>query len=157
MIAWLTVIVLIVIGLSLINIEVVFIPGTTVVGIFGVIIAAGGIFFGFLYFGQATGFTILSISLAATLGSLIYFFKNNSWKAMSLQDTMKGKVNEGLTETLKIGEEGITISTLRPSGKAEFFGRQYEVHTFGDYVDSGKKVAIIKIESNKILVEPIKS
>lgn len=157
MVAWLTVIVLIVIGLSLINIEVIFIPGTTIVGLFGVIIAAGGIFFSFLYFGQSTGFTVLTVSLVVTLGSLIYFFKNNSWKSMSLHDTMKGKVNEGLTGTLKVGEEGITISTLRPSGKAEFFGKQYEVYTHEGYINAGEKVTILKIESNKILVEPIKS
>jgi membrane-bound ClpP family serine protease len=63
-------------------------------------------------------------------------------------------VNEGMLDTLNIGDEGKTISTLRPIGKAEFRNRQYEVKTGGDYVDTGTPVRITLIHSNQIIVEP---
>ena len=154
MTAWLTVILLVVIGLTLINIEVIFIPGTTVVGLLGAVIATAGVVFSFIYFDNTIGFVVLGLTVVITAGSVVYFFKNNTWKAFALHDTIKGKVNEGLTGALKVGEQGLTTSSLRPVGKAEFWGQQYEVHTVGDYVDSGIKVTIVKIESNKILVEP---
>lgn len=155
MTAWLTVLLLIVIGLSLINIEVIFVPGTTIVGLLGAIMAITGVVFSFIYFDNTTGFLVLAVTLTVTVGSLVYFFKNNTWKAMALHDSIKSKVNEGLTGALEVGAEGVAISSLRPVGKAEFWGKQFEVHTVGDYVDNGTKLTIVKIESNKILVEPL--
>jgi len=57
--------------------------------------------------------------------------------------------------TVQIGDEGITLSTLRPIGKAEFNSKTYEVKTSGNYVDRGEKVKITQIESHQIVVEPI--
>lgn len=157
MTAWLIVIVLVLIGLFLINIEVIFVPGTTFVGLLGVLIAGAGVFYSFIKFENPIGFYVLGFTLAVSLFTLVYFFKNKTWKKFALQDVMEGKFNEGLTTALKVGQEGNAISSLRPIGKAEFFGKEYEVSTLGDYVDSGTKLTIIKIASNKILVEPIKS
>lgn len=157
MTAWLTVILLIVIGLALINIEVVFVPGTTIVGIAGVLIAAAGVTYSFIKFDNSTGFIVLGITVSLSLATLIYFFKNETWKTMALHNSAKGRVNEGLTGALQVGTQGVAISSLRPFGKAEFAEKQFEVSTVGDYVEEGTKITIIKIESNKILVEPIKS
>ena len=157
MTAWLIITLLILIGLALINIEIVFVPGTTIVGLMGVILAGAGIFYTFKKFDNSTGFLVLGITLIFCLASIIYFFKNETWKGMALHDSMKGRVNEGLLVTLEPGTEGVAISSLRPYGKAEFLKKQYEVCTVGDYVEAGTKISIIKIEPNKILVEPIKS
>jgi membrane-bound ClpP family serine protease len=64
-------------------------------------------------------------------------------------------VNEGLTAKLQVAQRGVAISSLRPIGKAEFEGKTYEVKTFGDYIDSGTKIEIIKIEQNNIYVQTI--
>ena len=156
MTAWLIVTLLILIGLALINIEVIFVPGTTLVGILGVIIAIAGVFFSFVYFDRTTGFIVMTATLVMGLGSLFYFFKKGTWKGMALSDSIESRVNDGLLGKLQVGAEGVAVSTLRPFGKAEFWGQQFEVHTLGGYVESGTKLTIIKIESNKILVEPIK-
>ncbi|MGK7388770.1 MAG: NfeD family protein [Candidatus Cyclobacteriaceae bacterium M2_1C_046] len=157
MTAWIIVVILVLIGLFLINIEVIFVPGTTFVGLLGVLFAGAGIAYSFIKFENNTGFYVLGVTLALSLFTLVYFFKNQTWKKFSLEDVNKGRVNEGLTGALKVGQEGTAVSSLRPMGKAEFFGQEYEVSTLGDYTDAGTKLTIIKIESNKILVEPIKS
>lgn len=157
MVAWLIVVILVLIGLFLINIEVIFIPGTTFVGLLGIIIAGAGVAYSFIKFDNTTGFYVLGITLALSLFTLIYFFKNQTWKQFSLEDISESRVNEGMTGALLVGQEGVAVSSLRPVGKAEFFGKEYEVTTLGDYVDTGTKLTIIKIDSNKILVEPIKS
>ena len=60
-----------------------------------------------------------------------------------------------MIDPLNIGDEGKTISTLRPIGKAEFNNKQFEVKTSGDYLDTGTPIRITKIHSNQIIVEPI--
>ena len=56
---------------------------------------------------------------------------------------------------VQIGDEGITLSTLRPMGKAEFHNQTFEVKTAGNYIDRGEKVKITHIESHQIVVEPL--
>ena len=152
---WSIVISLILLGLVLIIIEIIFVPGTTFVGLVGFIFLAIGIFLSFRYFGSETGWTIVGAS-AVVSGSLFYYsFKANVWGRFALKSSIQSKVNEGELDHLSVGLEGFTVSALRPVGKAELLSKQFEVKTVGEYLDSGTKIRIIKILSNQIIVEPI--
>lgn len=155
MLMWIIIIALLMIGLALIVAELVFIPGTTVVGILGFIFSATGIIISYKHFGSDVGFYILLGMSTVTLVTLFYSFRSGSWSRFSLKSSIKSKVNEGMGDTLHVGDEGKTISTLRPIGKAEFHNKQFEVKTGGDYVESGTPIRIVLIHSNQILVEPI--
>ncbi len=157
MLMWIIIISLLLIGLALIIVELVFIPGTTVVGLLGLIFAVVGIVISYSHFGSAVGFYILLGTLATTLVALFYSFRSGAWKKFSLKSSMKSKVNDGIMDTVSIGDEGITLSTLRPVGKAEFKSRTFEVKTSGNYVERGEKVRITQIELHQIVVEPLNS
>ena len=155
MIEWVTVISLILFGLILIIAEVIVIPGTTIVGILGFICLIVGIGFSFSYFGSETGWVTVGVS-AGTAGVILYYsFKADVWSRFSSKSKIDSRVNEGELDSLKVGDEGVTISSLRPVGKAELNGKLYEVKSFGDYLDNGIKIKIIKINSSQIIVEPI--
>lgn len=146
---------LILIGLMLIVIEVIFIPGTTVVGLVGFIFLVVGVGLSFKHFGADTGWATLGGS-AVTAGAILYFaFKTNVWARFSLKSSMQGKVNEGMLDPLTVGMTGTSTSVLRPMGNAEINGKLYEVRTLGDYVESGKSIRIIRISENKVFVESI--
>jgi membrane-bound ClpP family serine protease len=154
-IEWVTVISLILFGLILIVVEVIVIPGTTIVGILGFIFLIIGIVFSFSYFGSETGWVTVGVS-AGTAGVILYYsFKADVWSRFSSKTKIDSRVNEGELDSLKIGDEGVTVSSLRPVGKAELNGKLYEVKSFGDYLDNGIKIKIIKINSSQIIVEPI--
>lgn len=147
--------VLILIGLALIIAEIIFVPGTTFVGILGLLATGYGIYLTFTKYGSEAG-TWVTVGSAVLFGISLYFsFKKGAWDKLSLKDTMQGRVNEGLTSKLQVGQEGITRSAVRPIGKAEFDEVEYEVRSMGNYIDSGTAVRIIKIVNNNIFVEPI--
>ena len=152
---WSVIISLIVLGLVLIIIEIIFVPGTTFVGVGGFVFLIIGIFLSFNYFGRETGWTIVGISSVISGGLFYYSFKANVWSRFALKSSIDSKVNEGDLDHLRLGQEGITISALRPVGKAELLNKLFEVKTLGEYVDSGTRIRIIKILSNQIIVEPI--
>lgn len=155
MIEWVTVISLIFFGLLLVVAEIIFVPGTTVVGIIGFIFLIIGIGFSFSYFGAETGWITVG-STAVASGLVLYVaFKANVWKRFSLKSAITSKVNEGEVEQLLIGTEGVAISALRPVGKAELDNKQYEVKTMGEYLDSGRRIRVVRIFMNQIIVEPI--
>jgi membrane-bound ClpP family serine protease len=155
MIEWVTVISLILFGMFLLIAEIIFVPGTTIVGIIGFLSLFFGVGLSFNYFGSETGWITVGISSVVSGGILYYAFKVNLWRRFSLKNTSDSKFNEGHLDALFVGMEGHTISALRPIGKAELNNKQYEVKTMGKYLDSGCRIKVIRIISNQIIVEPL--
>ncbi len=152
---WIIVIFLVLFGLSLIVAEVIFVPGTTLVGVLGFVLTAAGVYMGFTTFGDATGMWLLGGSLLGGCGALFYGLRSNAWTRFSLNSTSNSRVNDEFIHALPLGAIGKAISELRPQGKAEFNEKVYEVRTFGQYLESGTEVRIAKIESHTIYVEPL--
>ena len=63
------------------------------------------------------------------------------------------------TEQLKglMGATGVVTTPLRPVGMCEFSGQKVECVAEGGYVDKGKKVQVIEVQSTKVVVRVIES
>jgi Membrane-bound serine protease (ClpP class) len=152
---WIIIFSLLIIGLALVIVEVVFVPGTTVVGIIGVIFAGAGIIFSFRHYGNETGSYMLLGSAVVTAVALYFSFRSNAWSRFANKSAIDSKVNEGLTASVALGDEGVALSTLKPIGNAQFKSGQFEVKSLGDYVDVGTKVTVVHIQGNQIIVKPL--
>jgi membrane-bound ClpP family serine protease len=155
MVEWLAVILLIFFGLGFIIAEIIFVPGTTLLGLFGLIFTIIGIIISYISFGAGVGTIVLVVAGTIGVGALVYSLKSGVWEKFALKGSINSKVNEGEKEVLQVGEEGITISSLRPVGKGEFKDKIYEVTTLGNFLTTDTKIRIVSIKNNKIIVEPI--
>ncbi len=54
---------------------------------------------------------------------------------------------------LKSGEKGVTVTYLRPVGKAEFDGRVFDVMSEGEFIEKDKEVEVVSVSGNKIIVK----
>ena len=146
---------LILIGLILLAVELFLIPGTTIVGILGLLFTVGGVISSFTSLGTNIGFLVLGISVVGA-GLMLYFgLKGNVWQKFSLKGQINSKFNEDVEMTVSMSEEGKTISALRPMGKAEFRNGIVEVRSMGGYLPTNTKVRVIKIQDKIIMVEAI--
>lgn len=152
---WLAIIILLIIGILLIITELIFIPGTTIFGIGGLLLTAAGVIMAFVNFGSGPGFTVLGISFLVLLVLLLISFRYNTWDKLSLKSANTGRVNEEVKNNLWKGDQGITLSALRPGGKAEFNDITVEVSTLGQYLEAGTQVRIIAIRDQRIFVEAV--
>ncbi|WP_439880987.1 NfeD family protein [Pontibacter sp. MBLB2868] len=152
---WITVILLIGIGLLLIIIELIFVPGTTIVGVLGFVLTGIGIWIGYTALGTTTGHFILAATVLIAAVAFVYSFRSDSWSRFALKEQNRGRVNEDFPHTLQVGEVGKTVSALRPQGTALFADRHHEVQTMGEYILPNTAIRIIKLNQNKILVEEI--
>lgn len=152
---WTTILSLLGFGLALVIIEIIFVPGTTLVGIIGFVFMVVGVGLSFKYFGGEIGWITLGATAVVSGGVLYYAFTTNIWGRFSLKSSIDSKVNEGELDGLTLGTEGIATSALRPIGKAELNNKTFEVKTQGEYLDSGKRIRVVKIFENQIIVEPI--
>lgn len=147
---------LILAGLILIIAELIFVPGTTFVGVIGLLLTIVGIFMVFDDYGNVAGYWTVAGTTIVTLIGIVYSFKSNSWDRFSLKSSIRSKVNDEDIFSFQVGEKGKTVSDLKPIGKAEIFGKIYEVRSKGEWIGAGQEIQVIRIDSKRIFVEPIK-
>lgn len=157
MLGWLSVIVLLAVGILLIVLELVFIPGTTIFGVAGLLLTLAAIIISFFNFGSTLGFSILGISFVLLGVTLFFSLRTGAWEKVSLKSSSNSRVNEEVTHNVWKGDRGVAISALRPSGKVEFKETTVEVSTLGQYIDAGTEVRVVDVQPNKIYVEPVQS
>ncbi|GAA4828202.1 NfeD family protein [Algivirga pacifica] len=151
---WIMVLSLLGFGVILLLVEFFLIPGTTIAGVLGFLAALSGIYMGYEFFGAMTGHMILAGTLVVTLAAFIQSFRSNTWNQLALKKSIDSKVNED-DLPLEVGDIGLTVSALRPSGSANFDGDIREVCTFGQFVNTNTSVRVTRVEGVKIYVEEV--
>ena len=81
--------------------------------------------------------------------------KSKSGKKMILESQIDGKVDSINEENIKIGDIGKAIGRLAPSGKVKVNGEVVEAQSTGAFIDQQTEIRVIKVNSNKIIVEPV--
>jgi len=159
-----------VVGLVLLILEIFVIPGFGVAGISGIalIVASlvlsmqGFVLPDFEWQRELFRRNILVVSLSTVSSIIIFAILAYSLPQMKLFSrltlTSSQFAEEGFTvqtreeEDRFLGRRGVTITKLRPVGKAEFDGEPLYVETEGEFVDEGQCVEIIEVSGNRMIV-----
>lgn len=150
---WFILISLIIFGALLVMVEVIFIPGTTVIGGLGLVFSTIGIYYAYSALDTGTATLVLATALLLNVGFILYGFKRGVWDKFSLKDTHTGRSFDDRLMGLELGQEGITRSSCRPFGKVEFGDKLYEAKSDTGFIPAGTKVRIVKLEANKIIIK----
>lgn len=146
------IILLLVIGLVLVILEILILPGF-IVGVIGAGLMLIAILAAYYNHGTTVGNYVL---LSSTIVSAIVFvliFRSNTWNKVTLHSNSDSKV-EALDINIKVGDSGKTISRLAPMGKAMINNMQVEVQSFNGFINENTEIEVLKISSSKIIVTP---
>lgn len=152
--SWTVILALILVGLLFLILEILVVPGTTVVGVVGFILMAIGIWQTYVVYGSAKGHWVLAGSVVLTLGALVLSLRSKTWNRAMLHTEILGKTNVYDAGKVKVGDNGKAVSRLVPMGKAFINDDYYEVRTSGEFLDQETEIIVTKIEHNKIYVKP---
>jgi membrane-bound ClpP family serine protease len=150
---WLIIIGLILTGIFLVVAEIIFIPGIFVAGAIGALLSIYGVNLAYTNFGDITGHIVLLGAIVGNVAGVVLSLRGKSWERFSLKETNVSKVNE---VSLQIGDLGVTLSSLKPYGKALFGDSEVEVRSNGEFLEENTNVIIVNIESSRIFVNPEK-
>ena len=150
------IILLILLGLVLLLIEFAVIPGVTIAGIGGFLLLGASVYIAFKEFGTGVGFITLTVVLILAPAMIYYFFKSRAGKKMILDKNIDGKIDLINNEKIEVGDVGISIGRLAPMGKVKVNGEVVEAQSTGSFIDQKTEIKVLKIVSNKIIVEPFK-
>lgn len=155
-------------GIILLLIEIFIIPGFGITGISGIILILLGIFLSLIKQPSTTSraqlmqaFYTLNLTIVITFVIVVLFWKflpkTGLWKRVVLDfsETKKGGFQSATSLEPYLGKTGKTTSCLRPSGKAIIKGTSVDVISEGEFIDKDKKIKVIKVETNKIIVKEV--
>ena len=154
--AW--VILLFILGVMLLAIEALILPGFGVAGIAGIAALAAGIIVASPTPNQGiTSLVIALIGSGVLIGLSIKFLPTRArWKKLILGDSLS--TEEGYNATpveLRefLGQEGVALTPLRPAGTVRIGDQRVDVVTQGGFIVTGTKVKVVKVEGTRVVVE----
>lgn len=147
------IITLILVGLILIFVEILLVPGVGVAGILGLLCLVGSSVYSFYDMGTTAGLIVTVVNSLLLIGLTIYVLRAKTWKRMSLETNIDSKAVEDAV--LSVGDKGKTMTRLAPMGAARFGDNVVEVKALEGVLDPGTPVKVVLIEDNKIYVRPL--
>ncbi|MBQ0016375.1 MAG: hypothetical protein KBT04_05275 [Bacteroidales bacterium] len=144
-------IITLIVGLVLLTLEIVALPGF-IAGICGIGLTIFSIIKAYSLYGSLTGNIMLIGSVIICVILLVILLKTKTWKKFTLNEEVDSKVNQ---LTVAVGEHGVTIARLAPTGMAEFNGERIEVHAINNFIDPDREIEIVSIDGYRIDVKEI--
>ncbi|HUS45145.1 MAG TPA: NfeD family protein [Phycisphaerae bacterium] len=171
---WLTPL-MFVVGLALLLVELFITPGFGVLGGLGILLLVGSIILALPTFeglpSRDVEWSELGRAVAVTAGVLVafavcafalarFFPRIPVLGKLALAPSIvsdgsshaAGARQEGGVATGDIGE---TVSKLHPAGKGRFSGRLLDVVTEGDFLDAHRRIEVVRVQGNRIVVQPV--
>ncbi|HLF94456.1 MAG TPA: NfeD family protein [Planctomycetota bacterium] len=123
-------------------------PGITI-GVIGLALMATSVYFGFRHH-WAIGTTQLAVALGVT--PLCFYV---ALRKLTLKASLEGGVPSARDGSDALGREGEAQTDLRPAGIVLIDGKKIDVVTSGEPVDKGRRVRVVQVEGNRIVVRAI--
>jgi len=147
---------IVILGIALIVVEVYFIPGFNVVGVFGAVMILFAIGLTFAESGILGG----SLMFAGTVGGVgltfYYMFQSGAWNRFVLNTDLSrdesSKARESEHRSRYLGKVGVAVSPLRPTGIVEIGNERIEVSTEGEFISSGSAVRVVAMDRRRFFV-----
>lgn len=151
-------IVLLVLGMAAIFLEA-FIPSGGLISVGAVASLIAAVVVAFTQSGATSGVVFLILALLLSPVCLVLAFmllpKTPIGKRLMLAESQTKEAGfepQGEKDRDLVGKEGVSLSTLRPSGEARIDGRRYDVVTEGDLIEPQTKIVVHKADGNRIVV-----
>ena len=148
-------IVLLIAGFVLVGIEMA-VPGFGLPGISGIISLVLGIIFSADTVSEGIIMAIIVIViLGIMLAVAMTILGSKKVKSpMVLREDVKGE--QGFLESSDleylVGKEGVAATDLRPAGKGNFDGIEFDILSGGSYIKKGEHIVISRVRDNKLIV-----
>lgn len=136
-------------GLLLLTLEIVALPGG-IAGVCGFLLVVFGVWQSYLLWGMTVGTWVLIGSIAICALLLALFMKTKTWKRFSLNEESDSAVNQIEDPAIAIGTRGTTVARLAPTGKALIDGKLVEVHAINKFIDQDRPIEVVAIEGYRI-------
>ena len=150
-------------GMVFLLLEIFVVPGFGPVGVLAIAFLGAGTYLAWVKLSFLWGFGVTLTSILSLFISIIILKKSGAADRFVLGKSISNKTedaapkrpkSEKLNYTgIRVGETGLALSDLRPSGIGEFEDKRVNVIADGIYIKRNTRVKIVRIEGNRVFVE----
>ncbi len=159
-------------GLMLLIVEILLLPGTLIFGVMGLVLMVTGLLKTMIDYYPGDPViptlpqlevpikTLLQSFLISAVGIILaayYLPRTRTYNQLILDSTAGTQTSSSDRPHLEIGMTGTAQSTLRPSGRATIHDYAVDVVTEGDFIKAGTEVRIREIHGSTVVVEKTES
>ena len=148
------IVLLIILGIILLWVEFLVIPGITIAGIGGVLLIGTGIYLSYELYGVSSGNYVLLGSVLLMFLSVYFSLKSRTWKRTMLESRLEGRVNTFDLTVVKAGDTGKATTRLAPIGKVEINGVYYDAKSNDNIINAETDITVVKVLNDKLIVKP---
>jgi membrane-bound ClpP family serine protease len=142
-------------AIFLLLLETFLLPGITVAGIGGVLLAVGGIMYAYSVDPPSVGHVTLGGSAVVFGGLFLWMLRAKSFQRVALKTDVAATLTSTRDMGLRAGDQGVTLSRLAPIGKARFGSITVEAKAEEDFIDEQTPIVILRIEGYNVVVKSI--
>jgi len=151
------VIILILVGLLLLLVETLLIPGFAVTGILGIACMGAACYLAFINLGTTAGIIAIVVCLLLAAVLLWLVLRSSTWNKATLNTNIDAKVDVNADKTgVAVGTKGTAITRLAPMGMVRLEdGTKIEVNSADGFIDQGTEVVVDSIVEEKIFIKKL--
>lgn len=149
------IIILILLGILLLIVEFLIIPGVTVAGIGGIALIGGTIYLTYRNYGLMVGNIVVVSTLVLVVALIIITMRTRTWKKVMLDTQIDGKVADSMEEHIKAGDRGKAITRLAPMGNIQVGEVITEAKSMGEFIPVGTDIEVVRVKNKEVIVKPI--
>ena len=158
------------IGVILVLVEIIIFPGTIFPGVMGVALIMTSLVLAMVDKYPADpmiptitqlqqpllNFSIALIGGIIAIGLLARYLPESRFLSRLALATTSGTTSSSSHfDRISVGQIGVTLTPLRPSGKTQFGEHLTETTSAGEFIESNQSVRVATVENNKIIVEKV--
>ena len=155
------------VGIVLLVLEVLVIPGFGVAGVLGIVAIVSSFVLSLVGPGFNTAFMLAAAGrvvmalLVAVLASLVllrFLPRLPFGRRLVLSEGLpaaEGYASAPETDLRWLGKSGRATSPLRPAGIAEIEGQRVDVVSEGELIEAGQAIQVIRVDGNRVVVHPL--
>lgn len=172
-------VILVTLGLALIAVEIVLIPGVGVVGALGLVAFMAGLYISLIGQGATTGdfvragLVLLASLVITVIGAVIVLTtlpNRRGWGSLALHASLPrgaglltrfGRAsgtsdgNPPMDYVSMVGRRGVTVTALHPAGVAQIDSQRVDVVSDGGFIDVGTLIVVISDEAYRRVVRAV--
>ena len=145
--------ILLAVGIGLFFLEAI-IPSMGVITVFGIVSVTTAVFLAFKVSAVWGGVFFVLAILSIPAAVLFFFYVVRRTSIVHTDDEGDYEKPGRDTDDL-IGQEGVALSDLRPTGIAKIAGRRIDVVAEGSFIEDGARIKVIRADGFKVQVREI--
>ena len=98
-------------------------------------------------------FFLIAVSVIVTIVGIVIFIRSRSLDRMALKTTIDSVAPTLVSDQIKVGDEGVTLSRLNPMGSVLINDVTVEARTREDFIDEDTPVVVEKVDRTTVIVQ----